>query len=288
MASNRDYYEVLGIDRKATDKEVRSAYRRLARAHHPDVNPGDASAEERFKELNEAYQVLSDPASRKAYDRYGANWRHASQYERAGAPGGPSPFTWFQGARSQRRGGKGGFGSLGDLFGDLFTGGRETPQAEAAVTVSLEEAATGATRLISLDGRRLEVKIPPGVDTGSRVRIAPPGAPELHLVVTVSPHPRFERRGDDLTVSVDTPLIAAVLGGEAEVPLLSGKRLALKIPAGTQNGRTFRLRGKGMPQRGGTGHGDLLASVRVVLPEHLTDEQRALFERLRETETEAG
>jgi curved DNA-binding protein len=284
MATNRDYYEVLGIDRKATDKEVRAAYRRLARAHHPDVNPGDASAEERFKELNEAYQVLSDAESRKAYDRYGAGWRNAAHYERAGANAGQSPFTWFQGARTNRRGGKGGFGSLGDLFGDLFTGQRAPQQAEVAVTISLEEAATGATRLVSVEGRRLEVKIPPGVDTGSRVRIAAPNAPELHLVVTVSPHPRFERRGDDLAVSVDVPLTTAVLGGEAEVPLLSGKRLALKVPAGTQNGRTFRLRGKGMPQRAVTGNGDLLASMRVVLPEHLTDEQRALFERLRQTE----
>ena len=308
----RNYYEVLGVSRNAAEKEIRSAYRKLARQYHPDVNPGDATAEAKFKEINEAYQVLSSPEDRKKYDRFGENWRHADQFTGAGAgagAAGQSPFTWF--TRSQRSGGQRsgaeGFGGLGDLLGDLFGGGGRTrmtvedfppQQAEVAVSITLEEAYRGAKRTVQVPadplsghaGRTLEVGIPPGTQSGSRIHIGVPagnGIPmDLYLRVTVVPHTVFERKGDDLHVTADVPLLDAVLGGEVEVPTITGGRVALKVPPETQNGRVFRLKGKGMPRREAPStHGDLLATVRVVMPKRLTDEQRKLFAQLREMGT---
>ena len=307
----KSYYDILGVGRDASEKEVRSAYRRLARKYHPDVTRGDKSAEARFKELNEAYQVLSDAGNRKKYDRFGENWRHADQFARSGAGGGPSPFTWFNRARQPRSAGQaagaGGFGSFGDIFGDLFGTRTRTnfddavglQQVEVPVTVTLEEAYAGTTRMVQTPpdpfsgqpGHRLEVKIPTGVRSGSRVHIGAPvrgGAPiDIYLAITVAPNATFERKGDDLLTSVDVPLVDAVLGGEVEVPTITGKRIALKLPPETQNGRAFRLTGKGMPRRtggSGTAHGDLLATVKVVLPDALTDRQRELFEQLRKAD----
>ncbi len=304
----RDYYEVLGVARDASETDIRNAYRRLARQHHPDVNRGDKSAEARFKEVNEAYQVLSHAEARKRYDTHG----------RVGArgvspPGGgtPDPFSWLSG--SPGRGGRrqvrvdfGGAGLSDSLFDELFGGGRRgrtvveeafhAQPVEAAVTVSLEEAYRGATRLVSLPadpfsgapGRRLEVTIPPGVRTGSRVHVGPRRrgrgeGPDLSVAVTVAPHDRFERKGDDLSTTVTVPLADAMLGAEVEVPTVKGTKVALKLPPETQNGRTFRLRGQGMPKLGSPSqHGDLYATVQVELPSALTGEERAMFERLRE------
>ncbi|MEE8518981.1 MAG: J domain-containing protein [Dehalococcoidia bacterium] len=302
MAKN--YYDTLGVPKGSSEKEIRSAYRRLARKYHPDVNPGDADAESKFKEINEAYQVLSDGESRKKYDRFGENWRHADQFERAGNTG-SSPFTWFSRARRSRSGGSS--GGLGDMFGDMFGGGRtqvsfedlmdegsaRAQRAEVPVTITLEEAYSGTSRMVQTQpdpfsgrpGKRLEVSIPPGVRSKSKVHIdAGEAGLDLYLQVTVSPHKRFERNGDDLSVVIDVPLVDAVLGGEVEVPTITGKKVALKVPPETQNGRVLRLKGKGMPRKRGasTGHGDLLATVKVVLPSDLSDEQRELFERLRE------
>lgn len=341
MAAN--YYEVLGVKRDASAKDIRQAYRRLARKLHPDVNPGDKQAEERFKEVNVAYEVLSDADSRQKYDRYGDQWKHADQIEemerRGFRPAG-------SGARTGRSGdGSGGsfdfnvgdLGDLGDLFGGRAPGGagggifdsilrraagRQRGQdVEHTVRISLDEAYNGATRTIevrdqaetcrvcggegSLAGatchacrgtgsaspvRRIEVTIPPGVDTGTRIRVAGKGgaganggaAGDLFLRVEVGPHPRFERAADDLRVDVDVPVADAALGGEVGVPTLKGRTLMLNVPAGTQGGKVFRLAGQGMPRRQG-GFGDLHARVRLVLPEPLTDEQRALFEQLRRT-----
>ncbi len=305
MAKN--YYETLGIEREASEKEVRAAYRRLARKHHPDVNSGDKGAEAKFKEINEAYQVLSNAESRKKYDRFGDNWRHADE-ARTGAGRGESSYTWFNRARTRRptSAASAGFGGLGDVFGDLFSGQRaHSPeemfarrQFDAPATITLEEAYAGTKRTVQSPpdpitgaaGKRLEVSIPAGVESGSRVHVSANGGPsagqgvDLNLSVTVSPHSTFTREGDNLRLTADVPLVDAVLGGEIEAPVITGKSVVLKIPPETQNGRVFRLRGKGMPKRRGGGYGDQLVTVRVVLPTGLTDEERALFERLRESE----
>jgi DnaJ-class molecular chaperone len=336
-----DLYSVLGVKRDASDKEIRAAFRRLARQYHPDVNPGNAASEARFKEINAAYEVLSDPDNRKKYDRYGDQWQHADQIEQMrrqqGGGGRPFPFPGQGGNGVEfdlgdmfRGGGGGGAGNGGGIFDSIFRrgggGGRTRGQdLEHATRVTLEEAYQGATRTIEVhEGsetcricggtgqiasatchtcrgtgnatplRRIEVTIPAGIQSGQRVRVAGKGGPgagggpngDLYLVVEVTPHPRFERRGDDLHVDVDVPVADAALGGEVRVPTLKGRALALRIPEGTQGGRVFRLAGQGMPRTGG-GFGDLHARVRLVLPEPLTADQRALFERLRNT-TEAA
>ena len=300
----KDYYETLGVAKNATEKEIRSAYRRLARRHHPDVNHGDSSAETRFKEINEAYQVLSDADSRKKYDRFGENWRHADQMPGGGPGSGASPFTFFTNART-RRGGSAGFSAFTDLdglgdFSNLFDGfadARWGSRRQAAprrldvpVTVTLEEAYAGSTRTVQHPGgKRLEVRIPPGVESGARIHVDPKrdGVGEFNLVVTLAPHAVFERAGDDVRFTARVPLLDAVLGGETQAPTLGGKSIAVRIPPGTQNGRVIRLRGKGMPKRNGGGHGDMLVTVMAVLPVDLTPEQRELFERLRDAEHSA-
>jgi DnaJ-class molecular chaperone len=316
----RDYYQVLGVPRNASEKDIRRAYRRLARQHHPDVNPGDKAAEARFKEINAAYEVLSDPQKRRKYDRYGDQWQYADQIEQAQRQ---SAGRWSFG-----RGGS--FdpsdinlsGDLGDLFQGIFRGFGRRPgrqrgrDVQQPVEVTLDEAYHGTTRVLQMEReepcatcggqgqvagaichvcrgagaiakpRRLEVKIPPGVRDGSRVRVAgeggvgPAGAGDLYLVVSVRPHERFERRGDDLHTEVDVPLTDAVLGGEVQVPTMTSQ-VMLKVPPLTQNGRNFRLSGLGMPRLGGNGRGDLYARVKVALPQELSPEQRELFEKLR-------
>ncbi len=321
----RDYYEALGIARGAEAKEIRSAYRKLARKFHPDVNPNDKAAEARFKEINTAHEVLSDPEKRKKYDKYGDRWEMADQIEEANRRGGAGGGANFRGAQGAE-----GFGDFGSIFDTFFRRERGGPRAapgnrrgqdiETPVEISLEEAFHGTTRTVNLQSpepcktcggsgevagaichtcegmgtvtrpRRLEVRIPAGVKTGSRVRVAGEGRPgsgrgaagDLYLVTTVLPHAKFERKGDDLTTEVDVPLLDAVLGGEVTVPTLSG-RVALRIPELSQNGRQIRLSGKGMPVLGSSDnkHGDLFVRVRVQLPEQLTTEEREHFEAMR-------
>ena len=306
----KDYYQTLGVPRDADEKAVKRAYRKLARRYHPDHNPGDAAAEAKFKEVTEAYEVLSDPDKRAKFDRFGQAWKH---YEQGGAPGGFDWSAWGPGAGGTTRvytsddigdlfGGHGG-GGFSDFFEALFgrAGGSGAQRSAARsvgvrgqdveqnVAVSLHEAYHGATRLFSKDGRRLEVSIPPGVRTGSRVRVRGEGVPgpgggqagDLYLVVQVERDPRFERREHDLYVEVEIPLATAVLGGEVRVPAPAGD-VTLTIPPETQNGRRFRLRGKGMPQlKDPRQHGDLYAIADVRLPTGLTADERALFEQLR-------
>ena len=279
----KDYYGLLGVERGASEKEIRAAYRRLARRYHPDVNPGDAEAEAKFKEVNEAHRVLSDADSRAKYDRYGADWRkasaeHGNPFERSGR----QTYTWFGGG-----GQRGGF-NIRDLFEGFGRGGPEPLEGSARIT--LEEAYAGCRRVVTLSPngasapKRVEVSIPAGVDSGSRVHVAGKAddAFDLYINVEVAPHAVFERRGDDLAAAVSVPLTDAVLGGEVEIPTIKGGKVALAIPPETQNGGAFRLKGQGMPRRGGRGYGDLVATVKVALPTGLSAEERALFERLRE------
>ena len=315
----KDYYAALGVPKSASPAEIKRAYRKLARTHHPDVNSGDLAAERRFKEINEAYEVLGDPAKRRKYDELGANWR---MYEQAG-PGGGSPFAAgspFSGQWS-RGGGSGGGGvhtisaeeaedlfGFSDFFQQFFSGGapggpvsRRGRDIEQTITLTLEEAHDGPTRRLRLrtDGRtrRVEVKIPPGVRHGSRVRLVGKGEPgtgsatagDLFLRVRQTPHATFTRRGQDLHVPVAVPVTTAVLGGDVPVPRLCGTPLSLKIPAATQSGQVFRLKGYGMPPLGKTrAGGDLFATVSVRVPEQLTASQRQHYEALLGLEPEPG
>ena len=290
-----DYYRTLGVPRGATEKEIRSAFRKLARKHHPDVNDNDPVSEEKFKDINEAYTVLSDEDSRAKYDRYGDDWKRADQFGRGGRAGGMGGggFSHFD-FGGMRGGGSGNSSIFDQFFGGM--GGTETrPQAPAEhkVTVSLEEAFTGSSRRLQIqNGRRLEVKIPPGVDNGSRVHVSANNTHggAFYLIISVKNHAKFRRHGKDLYVEVEAPLDDAILGGEMTVPTLTG-RLVLTIPKGTQNGRRFRLAGQGMPALNNSANnpkidvaprGDLFATLKVNLPTEFTDEELELFQKLRE------
>jgi curved DNA-binding protein len=303
----KDYYSVLGVGRSASEQELKQAYRRLARKYHPDVNPDNKEAEARFKEINEAYEVLSDPDKRRKYDRFGANWQ---QYERAGATGAGSggPFGGYA-----RTGGTGyeGFGGAGD-FSDIFEtffgmgggggGARGTSgmrvdgqDVERPVEISLEEALSGTQRALQVtdaqgNPRTIRVKIPAGADNGTRVRIAGEGRMgigggrrgDLLLRVQISPHQRFTREGTTLHVSTRVDLFTMLLGGGVQINLLDGKKLTLTIPAGTQNGKVFRVTQQGMPQLGKPDQrGDLYVTAEAELPTNLSTDERALVEQLR-------
>jgi DnaJ-class molecular chaperone len=309
----KDYYKILGVDKKATEKDIRQAYRKLARKYHPDVNPGDKSAEDKFKEINEANEVLSDPEKRKKYDELSTYYQQYGRMPGAGA----GPMGGDGGVRYEYRTVNpedlndlfGGQSPFSDFFETFFssrfadqpetrtrTGGRRSPRAtlgqdiESSVDVTLVEAYQGVTRvfeLAELDGssKRIEVKIPAGVDEGSRIRIAGQGGQgtagrgDLYLRIHVLPDPRFTREGSTLHTSIEVPLATAVLGGEVRVTTPDGRGLMLRIPPETPNGKSFRLRGQGMPLLGQPDkRGDLYAEVSVVLPTHLNDEQRRLFE----------
>ena len=289
-----NYYELLGVSKDADKRDIKKAYRKLARQYHPDLNPGDGKAEEKFKEVNEAYEVLSDDGDRKKYDRYGENWRHADRMgsQFGGRAGGPSGWTWQSTGRQGESGGFDPFGDLDDLIGGIggrFGRGRgatATTLVEGEVEVSLAEAFSGTERNVTVTSsrgeRRLEVTIPPGVTTGSVVRVSPGGGQELRLKVTVLPDKRFRRVGDNLEIEADLPWEDVVLGGEVEVSTLSGK-VSLKVPPESQNGQRFRLKGKGMPELGAKGKsGDLYVVIRPKLPESLTEEQRELVRELKQ------
>jgi curved DNA-binding protein len=361
----QDYYKTLGVDRKASAADIKKAYRRLARELHPDRNPGDKTAEARFKQVNEANEVLSDPKKRAQYDMLGANWEQVSRAGRAGSaagnpfggadPFGPGgPFAGFGGFGGQggnvryefhttgdtadfsdffnmffgggaaaaganrpatatprtsgstaratagsstktKDGGRRG-GTLEDLLGRLRpsgagTSGSSAGQArhrgtktgddvEVEVDITLDEAFHGSTRLVQVGDKRLEVKIPAGVETGSKIRLsgkAGSGTGDLYLIVKVLPSATFSRNGADLTREVPITLGEALLGGQVEVDTLDG-RVLLKVPDGTQSGQTIRLTGKGMPRLKGEGRGDLFAKIKVVLPGKLEGRQRQAAE----------
>ena len=289
-----DYYDTLGVARGASEKDIRSAFRKLARKHHPDVNDNDPASEEKFKEINEAYTVLSDADSRRKYDRYGDDWKRSGDFEQSGFGGGRGSSHFNMGGVRHTTG-RGRGVNIEDLFAGM--GGFETspppPPSEYPISITLEEAFSGADRRLRMqDGRRLAVKIPPGVDNGSKVHINAERAQgnAFYLVVSVKDHAKFRRQGNDLYVEVEAPLDDAVLGGELTVPTLTG-RLALTIPKGTQNGRRFRLAGQGMPVLSNTSknpksdvdrRGDLFATLKVKLPSEFTDEEIDLFQMLRD------
>lgn len=292
-----NYYDVLGVSRKASEKDIRQAYRKLTREHHPDVNQGDKASEEKFKQINEAYTVLSDSEKRSKYDRYGDNWSQRGNMEDArGRQGGTFHwsdlndsnffFEFDQGASSP-------FERLFNNRGQRQTQSRRNvAPTERAVEVTLTEAFNGTTRVLELlYGRRLEVKIPPGVDNGSRVSVAAGEGQRgtIHLVISVKPNDRFERKGKDLYTDVEIPLDDAILGGETTVATLTGS-VALTIPPETQNGQRFRLAGQGMPALSGSGsqRGNLYATAKVKLPNDLTPEQIEMFRQLRESRINTG
>ena len=296
-----DYYGILGIPRTSSGKEIKQAYRKLARQYHPDVNPGDTEAEGRFKRINEAHEVLSDSEKRRKYDKYGENWKHADEIEKAQANRGNDFSRWFSDGDVSNFSFDFDGVHTGGLFDELFSGtGRRSgfrdqqfghTSAEYAVEVSLEEAFSGATRYLEIPSagantapRRLEVKIPPGVDTGSRVHISAGNGrqQDIYLEVTVHPSPGFRRTGADLYTDVEVPLVDAILGGAVAVPTIKS-RVMLTIPPETQNGQSLRLAGLGMPHLNSPGsRGDLYAIVKAVLPKGLSDEERQLFQELKE------
>ncbi len=315
----QDYYEILGVSRDADEKEVKRAFRRLARRYHPDVNPGDGEAERKFKAVSEAYEVLRDPKKRQQYDMFG----HLGDQWRQAAASGPGGFTW--GTDGGVPFDVGGFsGSLNDVLEDLL-GGRGSPFKRARprrgqdvrveIDLTLKDAYHGITREIVVpipqpcstcrgDGvvgrgavcsscggrgqktqtRRLEVKIPAGVRTGSKIRLTGQGAAgpsgergDLYLIPRIGPHPFFRRRGDNLYCNVPVTYAEAALGAEIEVPTING-RVTMKLPAGTSSGQRLRLGGRGMPKKGG--RGDLYVTIRVVVPRNLSDEEKELIRRL--------
>jgi len=325
----QDYYQTLGLTRSASQSDIKKAFRKLAREHHPDKRPGDAAAERRFKDINEAHAVLSDPEKRRKYDLLGANWE---SYSQAGAGGssaggssaGGSPFAGFGRGAGQagnvryefRTSGGGAGGDFSDFFRTFFaadepnpaSAGRSRPAGptfeeilgqmglneartngpagrrqaappvatEATAEISLEEAFRGTSRRIEIDGKRLEMTIPPGADNGTRIKLTGQGrgGGDVVVVVRVRPHAIFTRRGADLERELPITLQEALLGGEVPVTTLKG-RVLLKIPPGTQNGRIFKLTGQGMPHLRGAGVGNLMVKVRVVLPSGLNAEAEA-------------
>jgi curved DNA-binding protein len=288
--AGRDYYRALGVERTASESDIRQAYRRLARQYHPDINPGSTEAETRFKEINEAYEVLSDAEKRQQYDRFGSDW---SRYQQgaggaAGWPGGASPAGV----------------DFSDIFESVFNGGGMRGAGgvrpagrdiEQPVEITLDEAFSGTQRAIQLQApgappRTITVKIPAGAATGSRIRVSGEGGMgmaggrrgDLMLLISVADHPAFTRQGDDLSREAEVDLYTMLLGGEVRVAVMGGKTVTLKIAPGAQNGQTLRITGQGMPRlRAPDTRGDLFVVLRPALPTALSREEQELFGRLR-------
>jgi curved DNA-binding protein len=304
----KDYYKILGVEKTATTEQIKKAYRKLARQYHPDVNPNDATAEQKFKEANEANEVLSDPEKRQKYDQLGADYQ---RYQQAGAGRGPGAggggFDWSQYAQGGGGGfggfGGGQFGGEGEDFSDFFSsmfggmggagGGRSSrPGAggdyQAELELTLQEAYEGGPRTITVNGKNLRITIQPGVADGQTIRLRDQGGPgrnggpngSLLITFRILPDARYARTGDDLTQDVPVPLYRALLGGEQTVETLGGP-VKIKLKPETANGSRLRLRGKGFPVYREAGkHGDLYLRLNVQLPTNLTEEERALIQQL--------
>lgn len=309
----KDYYKILGVGKNAKESEIKKAYRKLASKYHPDVNPGNSEAEKKFKDLQEAYEVLKDPEKRGWYDKVGANWK---QYQQSG--GRPEDFDWNKWTSQPGGGGSRQSyqyqGDMGDIFGRGFSdffesifGGRmggarqgarspfgnmwnmQRPgqHVEAELKITLHEAYSGSARSFELNGQQIRVKIPKGIKDGQKLKLKGKGytgsgggpSGDLFLIIRVLPDSSFERKGDDLYVNQPVDLYTMLLGGKIHVPTLSGS-LKLSIPEGTQNDKLMRLRGQGMPVFKSDKFGDLFVRLKVKLPGHLTDEEKKIFEKL--------
>ena len=302
----KDYYKTLGVEKTATAEQIKKAYRKLARQHHPDVNPNDKGAEQKFKEINEANEVLSDPGKRKKYDQFGADWQRYQQQPGGGAGRGGQPggggFDWSQYTQGQGQGGGNPFGEgedFSDFFGSLFGnmggggGGRSSrPGAgsdyQAELEMSLEEAYQGGPRTITVNGKNLRLTIAPGVADGQSIRLRDQGGPgrnggpsgALLITLRIRPDARYARTGDDLTQDVPVPIYKALLGGEQTVETLSGP-VKIKLKPETASGTRLRLRGKGFPVYKKAGEfGDLYLRLNLTLPQHLTEKEIDLIQQL--------
>lgn len=291
----RDYYTVMGVSKTASEEEIKKAFRKLAVKFHPDKNPGNKESEEKFKELNQAYEVLSDPEKRKKYDRYGENWNRMeeNQFGGSGASGRNSGRTY------KYEGNPADFGEgtdFSDLFESFFSSSgskqkkRKGQDQQGEMSITLEEAYHGAAKVVEINNEKIRIKLKPGTYEGLSIRLAGKGssgrngapAGDLYITMHVEPDPHVLREGDHLRQTFTIDLFTAVLGNEKEVSTFSGK-LKLKIPPGTQNGKIFRIKGKGMPVYNEPGKtGDLLLVTQVLIPENLTPEQNELFRQLQE------
>lgn len=285
-----DYYQVLGVSRTASADEIKKAYRKLARKHHPDLNPNSAEAKKKFQEINEANEVLSDPESRKKYDQYGDQWKHAEQFEQAKRE---------QGSRQQAGGpGAGPFGTGGmdeeDFFSSMFGGGRgrqvkfRGQDYHAELRLDLDAAYRTHKQTLNVNGKAIRITVPAGVEHEQSIRIPGQGGPgmnggpngDLYITFIVAPHPRFKRVGKDLFITQDIDLTTAVLGGDITVDTMDGK-VKMKVAPGTQNGTKVKLKGKGFPVYKQEGQfGDLYVTYHVKLPTHLSEREKELFREL--------
>lgn len=309
----KDYYKILDVSKDADNKTIKRAYRQLARKYHPDKNPGDKKAEETFKEINEAYEVLGDDENRAKYDRLGSNYH---RYQQMGGNASDFDYSqWFSGGAGRRQGQVhvdlgdlfGGGGGFSDFFNTVFGGGVRRPAGQTmrqedlfgqargqgnsldvsqTIDITLEEAYKGTTRSVQQNGSQFTTKIPAGAKTGTKIRlrgkgnVGPYGQGDLYLVVNVLPHTTFERAGNNLRVDVNVDVLTAVLGGKVQVPTLDSP-VQLTVPSGTQGGQVFRLKDKGMPHlRDATKFGDLMARVKIRIPTEINDDQRRLYQQL--------
>lgn len=310
--SYKDYYKILGLAKDASAKEIKKAYRKLASEFHPDKNPGDKKAEDKFKEVNEAHEVLADPDKRKKYDTLGPEWEayqqgggNWEQYQRSRRPGGGQTF-YYEGDPSaffgEGESDDPGFSNFFEqFFGQGRRGGFQSGQRqrsssfrgqdlEAEMPITLLEAFHGSKRTFELHGNKLRITIKPGAYNGQRLRIKGKGQKghqgaangDLYLVLHIEPDPRFTRKKDDLISNIDVDLYAAVLGGNIKVPTLSGA-VSLKIPKGVQNGKILRLKGKGMPKYNKADQfGDMLVQLKIDIPKNISKEEEALFRKLQQ------
>ena len=296
----KDYYSVLGISKTATKAEIKKAYRSLAKKYHPDKTNSNSALEEKFKEVSEAYEVLSNDENRKKYDELGANWKNQQQ---AGGSGGFDYSQYYA-----NTGGQGGHQSFegdpemfSEFFNNIFGGGysrsggrrqtaRKGQNYMAEMDMTLEEAYHGGTRILNVNGKKLRIKTKPGTKDGQKIKLAGKGSPglnngppgDLYITIRIHPNPDFKRKGDNLYADLPIDIYTAVLGGKVEIPTLNGN-VHMTIPKGTQGDKTLRLKGKGMPVYGSTSHfGDLYVKTNILIPTNLTDEEEKLFLKLKD------